>query len=133
MRSAGKLVALLCLTVVAFAANAYASEYFAGLVFPRVLPRPYLEMVSAAIVGAVTAVLVTAIPLTWLFGRRASLAAVVVALPVVAFRAGELEHYIPKDEQRIVVMAWVEMLVYLALLVAGAWYTSSRMQHRNAA
>jgi hypothetical protein len=97
MRATAKVIALLLLLVVAFAANAYASLYFAGYVFPRVLPRPYVEMISAATVGGLAAAALVAYPLVWLYGRRAWLAALMVASPVVLIRTGDVLHYIGQE------------------------------------
>lgn len=126
MATIARLVALPILAAAAFAAAAYASLYFAGYLFPRVVPRPYTEMVSAALVGAIAAALVSAVPLAKLFGRRAWLAALAVAAPWVALRISDLMHYARKNEPRIVVMSWVELLLYPVVLVGAAWFAASR-------
>lgn len=123
-----RLLALVVVAVVAFAANAYAQQYWAGFLFPRVVPRPYAEMVSAAVVGALAAAAVSAFPLAKLFARKAWVAALAVALPVVALRAPEIGSQGTPFLEAIAVMAWVELLSYTFAVVCGAWLLSRRLQ-----
>ncbi len=127
MKHLAKILAVFTLMVVAWVVYAYATLYFAGYLFPRVVPRPYVEMVSAAIVGSMAAALVTAFPLARLFKSRAWLIAVVVALPMLAIRIGDLIHYAGKNEAVLVVMAWIEMFVYTGCIVSAAWLVSRRL------
>lgn len=126
MRIAAQVAAFPLLLVLAFAANAYASEYFAGYLFPRVLPRPYAEMVSAAVFGALTASAVVAWPIVRLYSRRSWLAALGVAAPVMAIRGTDLLHYASTNESRIIVMSLVEALVYPLAILAGVGLLSRR-------
>jgi hypothetical protein len=121
MKLTAKVIALLLLVPAAFVAYAYASLYFAGYLFPRVLPRPYTEMVSAAAVGSLVAGIVVAFPLARLFTRRCWLAGLIVASPLVVVRVSDLVHYAGKNEPRIMVMSVVELLLYPAAIVACAW------------
>lgn len=130
MCTIAKYAALPVLVALAFAAYAYASLYFAGLLFPRVVPRPYLEMMSAAVAGSVAAAAVASWPLVRLYAGRAWLAALLVAAPLVIVRISDLLHYANKNEPRIVVMSWFELLVYPGVLVVGVWFTS-RLIHRG--
>ena len=133
MKLAAKLFALPLLLVLAFAANAYASLYFAGYLFPRVVPRPYVEMVGAAVVGGMAASAAVAWPLVRLYSRRAWLAGLAVAAPVVAVRVSDLWHYTGTGESRIVVMSWVEAFVYPVAILAGVWLVSTRARSKSAA
>lgn len=121
-----RFITLLVVAIAAFAANAYAQEYWAGMLFPRVVPRPYSEMVSAALVGAAAAAAVSALPLVRLFKKSAWLAALVVALPVVALRAPEISAAMPEAAQPVSIMAWVEMLSYTLAVVCAAWLLPRR-------
>jgi hypothetical protein len=135
MRLATKIIALPLLLVLAFAINAYAATYFAGYLFPLVVPRPYVEMVGAAVVGAVAAAAAIAWPLVRLYGGRAWVAAIAVASPVVALRAGDFLHYAGTGESRIIVMSCVEGLVYPVVILVGIWLASmsSHARGENAA
>lgn len=124
MRLLVRFTALLVVALAAFAANAYAQEYWACMLFPRAVPRPYSEMVSAAFVGAAAAAAVSALPLVRLFNRGAWLAALFVALPVVALRAPEISAAMPEALQPVSVMAWVEMLSYTSAVICAAWLLS---------
>lgn len=126
MQLALRALALLVVAVLAFVVNAYAQQYWAGLLFPRVEPRPYSEMVSAAVVGAMAAAAVSAFPLARLFRTKAWLAGLFVALPVVALRAPEIGATGTYAQQATHIMAWVEMLSYTAAVVCGAWLLSRR-------
>jgi hypothetical protein len=132
MRLAVKLVVLLLLVPLAFAVYAYASLYFAGYLFPRVLPRPYLEMVSAALVGSLAAGLMASFPLARMFSQRYWLAALVVASPFMAVRTSDLMHYAGRNEPRIMVMSIVELLVYPSAIIACAWLVSRRLEASKA-
>lgn len=135
MRVILKTLALLLLLVLALEANARASLYFAYYVFPRIVPRPYVEMVSAALVGALVAAALSAYPLVWLYGRRAWLAGLVVASPVVLVRASDVLYYMDKNEYRIMVMSWVELLASPLFILLGVWFVFAlRLRHvQNAA
>jgi hypothetical protein len=133
MRLALRLIALVAVAIVAFVANAYAQQYWAGLLFPRVVPRPYAEMVSAAVVGAIAAAAVSALPLAKLFERNAWLAGLFVALPVVALRAPEIAANSTQAQQATSVMAWVEMLSYTLAVVCAAWLLSRRTRRAESA
>jgi len=119
MKTVARFIALPVLMVGAWVASSYASLYWVGLLFPVVLPRPYIEMVTAEIVGAITAALVTAIPLARLYGRSAWMAGLVVSAPWIALRTSDLLQYWDKNEPRIVVMSWFELLLY-PFVIAGA-------------
>lgn len=133
MRLALRLLALVVVAVVAFVANAYAQQCWAGLLFPRVVPRPYSEMVSAAVVGAVAAAAVAALPLVKLFQSKAWLAGLVVALPVIALRAPEVGASGPAVAEATAVMVWVEMLSYTLAVVCAAWLLSRRTREAKSA
>lgn len=133
MRVALRLLALIVVAVGAFAANAYTQHYWAGLLFPPVAPRPYSEMVSAAIVGAIAAGAVAALPLARLFKSRAWLAGLFVALPVIALRVPEVGASGAQAQEAIAVMAWVEMLSYTLAVVCAAWLLSRRARRAESA
>lgn len=133
MHLALRLVALVVVAVVAFVANAYAQQYWASLLFPRVVPRPYSEMVSAAVVGAVAAAAVAALPLAKLFESKAWLAGLFVALPVIALRAPEVGTRGTQAHQATTIMAWVEMLSYTLVIVCAAWLVSRRTREAKRA
>jgi hypothetical protein len=121
-----RFVALVVIAIAALLANAYAEQYWAGLLFPRVEPRPYTEMVSAAVVGALAAAVVSALPLAWLFRRWAWLAGLAISLPVIAVRAPDLGASTSPMQQAIYVMAWVEMVSYIVVVAGTAWLLSHR-------
>lgn len=128
-----RLLALIALAILAFAANAYAQQYWAGLLFPRVTPRPYTEMLSAALVGALVAAAIVAIPLAKVFARRACLAALVVPFPVLALKGPEVVSATGPYREAILVMAWVEMVSYTFAIVFGTWLISRSMRNRAGA
>jgi small basic protein len=133
MHLALRLLALVVVAVVAFVANAYAQQYWAGLLFPRVVPRPYSEMVSAAVVGAVAAAAVAALPLAKLFESKAWVAGLFVALPVIALRAPEVGTSGTQAQEATAVMAWVEMFSYTLAVVCAAWLLSRRTRRAKSA
>ena len=124
MKIAAKILALLLLIALAFVINAYASAHFAAYAFPRVQPRPYAEMISAAIVDSLAAAIVISYPLVRLFPKRFWLAALAVAVPNTELRGRDLLHYVGKDEPRIIVMSVIELIVYPAAILACTWLTS---------
>ena len=128
MRIAARIFALLPLAVLAFAVNAYASFYFAAYLFPMVQPRPYGEMISAAVVGAVAAGAVVSYPLVKQFPQRYWLAALAVAVPILELRGHDFHYYVGTSETRIVVMSVVEFLVYPTALLACAWLVSQWLE-----
>jgi hypothetical protein len=133
MRPLGKGIALLSLLALAFTAYAYASQYFAGYLFPRVVPRPYIEMMSAAVVGSLAAAVVVSWPLARLYAGPAWLAALFVAAPLVIVRVSDLMHYSSKNEPRIMGMSLFEALVYPGLLLCGVWLVACLPSRRNSA
>jgi hypothetical protein len=70
MKQIAKALALPLLAAIAFLGFAYGSLYFAGYLFPRVVPRPYVEMVSAAAVGLAVAGVLVSLPLVKLYPSR---------------------------------------------------------------
>ena len=72
-------------------------------------------------------------PLVRLYSRRAWLAGLAVAAPVVAVRVSDLWHYTGTGESRIVVMSWVEAFVYPVAILAGVWLVSTRARSKSAA
>ena len=130
MRTLAKIAALPLLFALAFAAFAYASLYFAGYLFPRVVPRPYLEMMSAAVVGSIAAAVVSSWPLVRLYAKRAWLAALAITAPFVVIRISDLLHYAGQNEPRITVMSWFELVVYPGVILLGVWL-ASRLARRG--
>lgn len=133
MRLLWKSMALLLILALAFTVYAYASLYFAGYLFPRVVPRPYIEMMSAAVVGSVAAAVVMSWLLVRLYAGRAWLAALLVAAPLVVVRISDLMHYSSKNEPRIMVMSLFEALVYPAFLLGGVWLVARLPRRRSSA
>lgn len=131
MTIALRIVGLLVVMVAAFTASAYASQFTAAVIFPAPsYPRPYSEMIVAAVAGSLAAGLVAAIPLAWLFDRRAWLGALVVAAPVLALRLPELASYTGPQAPQVKIMAGVEALLYV-LCVVGAAVISYRLTARS--
>ena len=124
MKQIAKALALPLLAAIAFLGYAYGSLYFAGYLFPRVVPRPYVEMVSAAAVGSTVAGLLVSLPLIKLYPSRYWLAGLFVAAPLMVVRASDLAHYSSKNEPRILVMSVVEFIIYPALILTVCWLTS---------
>lgn len=121
MNIAVKMIVLVLLIALAFVVNAYASSYFAGYFFPLVQPRPYTEMVSAAIVGSLAAGVVVAYPLVRLFPERFWIAALVISIPVLDLRGRDFFRFSGTDESRIVVMSVVEFFVYPTVILVCTW------------
>ena len=130
MKLIKKMVALLVLTIVAFVANAYVAAYVACLFFPPVLPRPYVEMATCALAGGLGAAALVAYPLVRIYAHRASMAALVVAAPIVYLRANEALYYAGKDQTRILVMAWLELLLFPTVILLGVWLASRHLAHK---
>jgi ACR3 family arsenite efflux pump ArsB len=124
MKQIAKSLALPLLAAIAFLGFAYGSLFFAGYLFPRVVPRPYVEMVSAAAVGSAVAGLLVSLPLVKLYPSRYWLAGLLVASPLMIVRASDIAHYTGKNETRIMVMSVVEFVIYPALIVAFCWLVS---------
>ena len=132
MKTLGKLLSLPVLAFSAFLGYAYGSLYFAGYLFPRVVPRPYVEMLSAAVAGSILAGVLVSLPLVKLFPSRYWLAGLVVASPFMIIRARDIAHYIDKNEPSIMVMSVAELAVYPALILVMCWLVSRlypRLQH----
>jgi hypothetical protein len=121
MKAPAKLVALLPLAVVLFLGNAYGSMSFAGLLFPRVVPRPYVEMVSAAAVGALVGGLLVAYPLARLFPTRHFIAALLVSAPLMALRLSDVLAYAHTDHGAIITMSAVELILVPLGAVMLTW------------
>jgi hypothetical protein len=121
LKTLAKLAALAPLAVVLFIGNAYGSLTFARLLFAGNYPRPYIEMIGAAIVGALVGGVLVAYPLAKLFPSRYWLAAVVVSLPLMALRVGDLQTFSGAQHTAIVVMSVVELLVVPLTAAAVAW------------
>jgi ACR3 family arsenite efflux pump ArsB len=124
MKQIAKALALPLLAAIAFLGFAYGSLYFAGYLFPRVVPRPYVEMVSAAAVGSTLAGLLVSLPLVKLYPSRYWLAGLLVASPLMVVRASDVAQYGGKNEPRIMVMSIVEFVIYPALILAVCWFVS---------
>jgi hypothetical protein len=116
------VLAVPVLAVIAFAVYGYVQHYTAVLFFPRVVPRPYTEMITCAVLAAIAATAVVAYPLALLFRRGIFFAALALAVPVLLLRVPEIFEYWDKD-QVAVYMSSVESVVLVAALVAGAWLT----------
>ncbi|WP_456299682.1 hypothetical protein [Nitrogeniibacter aestuarii] len=119
-----RLLALAVVAVLAFIANAYAQDIWSALLFPLVVPRPYSEMVSAAIVGALAAAAVSAFPLARILGSKAWIGGLIVALPVILLRAPEIGAHDSSYGPAISNMAWIEILSYSIAVVCSAWLLS---------
>jgi hypothetical protein len=117
MKQIAQVIAIPVLAAVAFLGFAYGSLYFAGFLFPRVVPRPYVEMLSAAAAGSAVAGLLVALPLVKLYPSRYRLAALLVASPLMLVRASDLAHYIGRNDPRILVMSVAEFFIYPALIL----------------
>lgn len=135
MKRIAKLTALVPLAVVLFLGNAYGSLSFAGLLFPRVVPRPYTEMIGAATVGALVGGLLVAYPLARMFPSRHWVAALVVSLPLVALRLSDLLAYAGSNQSAIIVMSVVELLLVPLGAVTVTWLFARHFPRplRNAA
>jgi len=121
MRSLAKMVALLPLAVALFLGNAYGSMSFAGLLFPRVTPRPYIEMVSSAAVGAISGGCLVAYPRAKLFPSRYLAAAIIVSSPLMALRLSDLLAYAGTAQTATVIMSAVELTLVPAGAVLVTW------------
>lgn len=130
-----KLVALVPLALVAFAVDAQVSFGLAGWLFPLEHPRPYLEMISAAIVGALVAGMVVAYPLVRLFPLRYWIGALLISLPYMTLRIDWLMMYSGEHKPRIVATALFELLFFPAAIVLCAWVlarlTTARTERAN--
>ena len=122
MKALAKFIALLPLALVLFLGNAYGSLAFAALPFPRVAPRPYTEMIGAAAVGAVVGGILVGYPLAKMFPLRYWAAALVVSLPFVALRFGDLSEYAGTRQTPIIIMSVVELALVPLGAVIGTWF-----------
>jgi hypothetical protein len=132
MKTIAKILSLLALAAIALLGYAYGSLYFAGYLFPRVIPRPYVEMLSAAVVGSLVAGVLVSLPLVRIFPSRYWLAGLLVASPFMITRASDIAHYSGRNEPRIMVMSVAELAIYPALIVAMCWLFNRvypRLQH----
>jgi hypothetical protein len=132
MKTLAKCLSLPVLAVIAFLGYAYGSLYFAGYLFPRVVPRPYVEMLSAAAVGSIVAGVLVSLPLVKLFPSRYWLAGILVASPFMIIRSSDIAHYSGRNEPRIMVMSMAELAMYPTLIVAVCWLVSRlypRLRH----
>jgi hypothetical protein len=130
MRKARQIVILLVVTALAFAVWSYVQAFVAHQFFSGELPRPYSEMISCAVSGAVAAMVVSSLPLAAAFGRHACIAAVAVATPVLLLRVPEALFYSGHFQQEVRVMSTIESMSYLVLLMLGAWVASSLWRRR---
>ncbi len=121
MKRIAKLFALFPLAVVLFLGNAYGSLSFAGLLFPRVVPRPYTEMIAAAVAGAVVGGVLVAYPLARMFPSRYWVAALAVSLPLVALRLSDFIAYAGSGRSAIVIISVVEALLVPLGAIAASW------------
>jgi len=125
------VLAVPVLAVIVFAVYGYVQHYTAVFLFPRVVPRPYTEMIICAVLGAIAAGAVVGYPLALLFRRGIFIAAVVAAVPVLLMRVPEIIEHWEKD-QVVVYMSSVESVVLLAALVAGAWLARKQLRSNSA-
>jgi hypothetical protein len=137
---ATRTIGLVVVAIVAFAVWGYAQQLTAAVFFPVTYPRPYFEMVTCAVVGALAASLVASFPLAWLLHHRAWFGAILASLPVLALRVPDMLSYSGPLPQEVRLMGVVEAGTYLALLVAVAVVVSAhwpkpkvRAQAHNAA
>jgi hypothetical protein len=120
MKTLWRVLVLLLITLLAFAANAYAQDFTRALVFDSQVPRDYLDMTTCALVGAFAATIIASPPLVAVFRKQAWLAATAVAAPVLALRLNEFITYAGAISDQVKVMAIVEASSYFGLLVLGA-------------
>ena len=121
MKTIAKFIALFPLAVVLFLGNAYGSMSFAALLFPRVVPRPFTEMISAATVGAIVGGILVAYPLAKLFPSRHWAAALLVSSPLVALRLSDLHSSAGTAETANIIMSAVELLLVPMGAVMVTW------------
>jgi hypothetical protein len=126
-----RLVALLVLVVATSLAAAYVSTHLTAYLFPRILPRPYFEMASEALFGAVTAACISAIPLAKLFLRRAWLGGILVSSPWIALRLSDALHYWGINQTRIMVMSLVELLLYPIFIIGAALAVQVHLRRKD--
>ncbi|SHH29018.1 hypothetical protein [Massilia sp. CF038] len=125
-----RLIVLFVLLIVGFCANAYASMYFSAWFFTPAAPRPYGEMISAAVVGALAAATLVTLPMVKVYGRGAWVAALAISSPIIYLRGHELIYFFDKNQPRIMTMSALELLIYPSLLLVGVWITSPARQAR---
>ena len=121
MKTLAKFIALLPLAIVLFLGNAYGSMSFAGLLFPRVVPRPYTEMIGAATAGAIVGGILVAYPLARLFPSRSWAAALLVSSPLVALRLSDLLAYAGTTQTPAIIMSAVELVLAPVGAVIVTW------------
>jgi hypothetical protein len=127
MNAFAKLLLLPLLAAIALVGYSYGSQYFAGYLFPRVVPRPYVEMLSAAAVGSVAGAALVSLPLVRLYRSRYWLAGLLVASPFMVLRASDIAHYSGRNEPRIMVMSVAELAMYPALMLAMCWLVARHL------
>ncbi len=121
MKAIAKLIALVPMAVVLFLGNAYGSISFAGILYPRVVPRPYAEMIGAAAAGALVGGILVAYPLVRMFPSRYWLAALAISAPLMALRLSDLLAYWGSDQPAIIIMSVVELLLVPIGAAATSW------------
>jgi hypothetical protein len=125
------VLAVPVLAVIVFAVYGYVQHYAAVFFFPRIVPRPYTEMIACAVLGAIAAGAVVGYPLALLFRKAIFYAAVASAVPVLLLRVPEIIEYWNKD-QVVVYMSSLESVVLLAALVGGAWLARKQLRSNSA-
>jgi hypothetical protein len=124
MKAFWRVIVLMLVTILAFAADAYAQQFTRTLVFGAQFPRNYFDMTTCALVGAFAAAIIAAVPLSATFRKQAWLAAAAASTPVIVLRANDFITYTGSLTTQVRTMAIVEALSYLAFLVLGAWCLS---------
>ena len=124
MKALSRVLVLLLITFLAFAANAYTQHFTRTFIFDSQVPRSYLEMITCALIGALAAAIVASAPLAAAFRKQAWLAAAAAASPVLALRLTEFITYTGAISAQVKVMAIVEASSYFGFLVLGAWCVS---------
>ena len=132
MSVAIRAIGLLVVTGTAVAASAYAQHLTAIALFQPSSPRPYSEMVTCAIIGALVAGGVSAFPLAWLFRRWAWLAGLFVSLPVLLLRVPEVVTYSGPLEREVKAMGVIEAASFLSIVVLAAAFVSRRWPRSDA-
>lgn len=100
-------------------AYGWATSRFAAAFFPRVFPRPYVEMLGADVAGALAPAALVAWPLARLYGPRAWIVALVVAAPMMALRVSWLVTFAGEDQPGIMITSAFELVTFPVSLLAG--------------
>jgi hypothetical protein len=118
------------LVLAGFIAYAYSLEFFATAIpIPRNKQFVFGALLAQGFAAAALVSVLFCYPLAFIYRKFAITIALIMTLPVLVFRLSELTKF---DRSPIAIaISWYEILVYAALLVAGAWLAHRHLIRSN--